>query len=374
MNVKLALPKWLPATARPAARPGRRDRRRKAVRSLAAGVVATAALFVGLGVAAERSLYVRDPAYADKEVRLRRLEAAAPPGAVRVVALGTSRTGYGFHGLRVGDALNADLGRPAAAFNFGVPASGPVTHLLYLRRLLDAGHTPDLLFVEILPPSLAALPEGPREQLFLNGERLRRDEAETAVGYGFDADKTRGSWRRSVLNPWSTLRFALVGRVAPSFLPWQFRQDWGRNVDAAGWCTPLNPDLSPARREKAFAQAKIEYEGLLQTMTVAGGRPDAALRDLLTLTRERGIPVRLLLMPESDAFRGMYAPAVAARLDGYLAGVCREFGCGLVDARPWLPADLFTDGHHMVKAGAEAFSDRLTREVIAPFFRPAAAP
>jgi len=38
----------------------------------------------------------------------------------------------------------------------------------------------------------------------------------------------------------------------------------------------------------------------------------------------------------------------------------------VTDARGWLPDDDFYDSHHMFAAGAEAFTDRLTREVIAP--------
>ena len=38
-----------------------------------------------------------------------------------------------------------------------------------------------------------------------------------------------------------------------------------------------------------------------------------------------------------------------------------------VDAREWLPDSSFSDGHHMLRPGAELFSDRLNREVIAPW-------
>ena len=45
----------------------------------------------------------------------------------------------------------------------------------------------------------------------------------------------------------------------------------------------------------------------------------------------------------------------------------------VVDCRGWLPDDAFYDSHHMFADGAEAFTDRLSREVIAPALREKAA-
>ncbi len=254
------------------------------------------------------------------------------------------------------------------AFNFGIPASGPVTHLLYLRRLLADGHRPDLLLVEVLPPSLADLPnEGPLEARFLFGDRLRHGEAEAAVGYGFPADEVRRKWRGSVLTPWYTLRFPLLGRVAPSALPWHLRFDWSRTTDEFGWSTPFVEEVTPEQAALGLERARGEYGAIL-----AGLRPTGhaarALGDLVALCCEWRVPLRLVLMPESAGFRAMYPPAVTERLRGFLRGLCGE-GCELVDARDWLPDGVFTDGHHMLKPGAEAFSARLTREAILPFFR-----
>src|SRR5437764_14565018 len=87
--------------------------------------------------------------------------------------LGATSTGYGFHAGRIEAEVRRELGRPAAVFNFGIPASGPVTHLVYARRLIADGHRPDLLLVEVLPPALADLPGGPLESQSLFGDRLR---------------------------------------------------------------------------------------------------------------------------------------------------------------------------------------------------------
>ncbi len=346
----------------------RRSRRRRAAVSVGVGAAVALLLHAGLGLAGELSLYLRDPGYADKEVRLRR-QFAAHPGAPSVVMLGTSRTGYGFYAPRIRDQLAGELGGRAMAFNFGIPASGPVTHLLYFRRLLEAGHRPDLLLVEVLPPTLAAIPrEGPLESRFLFGERLRYAEIEPAVGYGFPAEKTRAAWTRSVVTPWHALRFPLMGRVMPSALPWHLRYDWSRTEDPAGWTTPFVTDVSPEAADAGLRRAAGEYGAILADMHPTGGGA-RALADLLAVCRDHRIPTRLVLMPESEGFRALYPPATTDRLYAFLRGLEAEYGVPLVDARTWLPATAFTDGHHMLRPGAETFSDRLVREAILPFFQ-----
>jgi hypothetical protein len=336
--------------------------RRRAAVAVLVGAAAVVALQLGLGVTAERVLYLKDPGYADKELRLARAE-AANPGRPTVVMLGTSRTGFAFHAGRVRDRLAPD--REVVAFNFGIPASGPVTHLIYLRRLLADGHRPDLLLVEVLPSTLADLPAGPPECHFLSGARLRRDEAAVAAGYGFPA-KVRGEWRRSVLVPWYGLRFPLLGRLAPSALPWHLRFNWSRTDDPLGWTTPPTPTVTPEQYAEGLNRAKGEYAAILAVFRPTGGAA-RALADLLALCRDEGIGVRLVLMPESSGFRAFYPPAAVDQLDRFLRGLCAGYGVGLTDARGWLPDTAFTDGHHLLRPGAEAFSDRLADEVIRPF-------
>lgn len=337
------------------------------------GVVGVVVLHAALGLTAELSLYVRDPGYSDRELRLARQE-AANPGAPAVVMLGTSRTGYAFHAGRIRDQLAPDLGGRAVVFNFGIPASGPVTHVVYLRRLIEDGHRFDLLLVEVLPPTLANLPPGPTtprgplEARFLFGDRLRHGELDTVIGYDFPEEPVRKSWRDSVLFPWSALRFPILGRVIPSALPWHLRYDWSRSPDAYGWGTPITDTVTPAQYESGLKRAAGEYASVLHDLHPTGGGA-RALADLLALCRETDIAVKLVLMPESAGFRALYPPHTTDRLYRFLGGLCAGYRCDLVDARAWLPDTAFTDGHHMLRPGAEAFSDRLLREAIRPFFR-----
>ena len=318
-------------------------------------------LQLGLGLAAEYALLIRDPGYADKERRLAQLRAVNPDRPL-VLMIGTSRAGYGFHAGRIEDQL---AGR-TTVFNFGIPASGPVTHVVYLRRLLAAGHRPALLFAEVLPPGLADLPGGPLEARFLYGDRLRHDELDTVIGYDFPTDAIRSKWRQSVLVPWHALRFPLLGRVTPSALPWHLRFDWSRTTDPHGWSSPVATEVTPLSYNAGLKQAEGEYRAILHDYRPAGGAA-RALTDLLTLCQTERIPVRLVLMPESTDFRRFYPPATVERLDRFLRELCAAHGCALIDARGWVPDAAFVDGHHLLRKGAEAFSDRLTREAIGPF-------
>ncbi|HET6572605.1 MAG TPA: DUF1574 family protein, partial [Fimbriiglobus sp.] len=163
--------------------------RRTAPRAVAWGVGLFVAMQLGLGLASELYPRVRDPLYGDKLVKLQRRLAAGH--APTVVMLGSSRTGLAFHGKRAEQALAAELGRPVVAFNYGVPATGPVTHLVYLNRLLGDGITPDVLVLEVMPSMLIDGPGAPLEKNWLYADRLTFAEQETVIRHGFPADAVR---------------------------------------------------------------------------------------------------------------------------------------------------------------------------------------
>jgi hypothetical protein len=314
-------------------------------RAVLAGGLAAAAANLGLGQAAERSVRLRDPLFGDK---LAKLKPRLTGGRPLTMMLGSSRTGLAFHGRR------AEGGVGGVAFNFGVPATGPVTHLVYLQRLLAAGVRPARLFVEVLPAMLHHDGGPPRESLWLFADRLTGPECDTVVRFGFPPAATYRRWRESVLVPWYALRFQLLSRVSPSWLPWPMRFDWSRGADAWGWGSLVNQNPTAAERDTAFEQAAREYAGILAGYT-PGGPAAAALQEVTRVCAREGVPVRLVLMPESPRFRAMEGPGFSDRLRAALPS-------GPIDARDWLPEAAFNDGHHTLVAGAEAFTDRLLRE------------
>jgi hypothetical protein len=353
------------ADAAPPPLPVRPANRRKAPRALAWGLALFAAVQLGLGLASELYPRIRDPLYGDKLVKLKQRlpDSGRPP---TVVMLGSSRTGLAFHGKRVEEHLAAELGRPAVAFNYGIPASGPVTHLVYLNRLLADGVVPDLLLVEVLPSMLADIPAAPLERNWFYADRLTYAEQDLVIRHGYPAGEVRERWWKSVLVPGYTLRFQVMSRLAPSWIPWQLRFDWSRGADECGWGTTVTQSIAADDLAKGVARARAEYAPVLADLH-PGGPSARALEELLTVCRQRGVPVRLVLMPEGSVFRTYYGPGVNDRLTAFLADLTDRAGLPPVtDARGWLPDDAFYDSHHMFAAGAEAFTDRLTREVIAP--------
>jgi Protein of unknown function (DUF1574) len=333
--------------------------RKTVLYAIAFVVIANAAL----GVFGENSPRLKDPAYGDKWATLRR-QLAARPNDRLVLSLGSSRTLLGFHGQHAENALGGGV----IAFNFGTPAAGPVTELVYLRRLLSAGVKPDLLLVEVMPGLCADGPTGPAEQLTLTGERLCRGELEIVERYGFDPAAVRPAWRDSAYLPWSKLRFQLLGRVVPSWVPWNLRFDWSRGADPHGWATPPRQEVTPEERTEREANARNEYAGSLASVS-PDGRPFSALRAVLHECHQRGIRTRLVLYPEGSSFRAMYPFGTGERFVAAVKRLGDEFATPLTDARDWLPDAAMYDGHHMFKAGAEAFTARLAVEVIAPALR-----
>ncbi|WP_439628481.1 hypothetical protein [Gemmata sp.] len=332
-----------PATARSRSR-----------RALATGFLALLAATAGLSALGEASYLVRDPAYGDLEARLAVVERTDPSPAV---FLGTSRVNSGF-----------DAGR-AGAFNFGVPGTGPVTHNVYLRRLIAAGHRPRLLLVEVLPALAADLGGEPLEARMIDGSRFTRDELDRLAGYGVPRDRLHSQWRGTRTNPWLGLRFQLLGRVAPWAVPPHRRYDEGRTGDARGWHRIPEEVLTPALVAASRARARSDYADVLRTLT-PGGPAERALRDTVRLAHEHGIPVRLVVMPEAAWFRDLVPAEVGARFDRWLARLAGEEGCPVTDARRWVPDTGFADGHHLLPGGAATFTDRLTAEVLAPEVTP----
>jgi len=356
-------------TGAPRGAPRLANARRRAAAAVASGAVVMVVAHLGLAFAAEAAFTVRDPVYADRAAALARVERNLPAGAPLVVMLGTSRTGNGFDARRAGERLTAKLGRRADAFNFGLPAAGPVLHRVHLARLLAAGHRPALLLVEILPPSVAVLADGPLEAKFLDGGRFTRDEVTLLAGYGMPREKLTRQRRETLVAPWYALRFPLLGRVAPAAIPAGRRHDEGRTSDSHGWYRIWEEALPPKAIADANTRARRDYADILRDLT-PGGPAAGALRDTLALAREHAIPTRLVLMPEAAEFRAMYSPAAARRLDRWVRQLARDAGCPVVDARDWVRDAGFVDGHHLLPGGSATFTDRLTDEVLAPGVAP----
>jgi hypothetical protein len=302
--------------------------------------------------------WLRDPPYSRAAAALT-ARLSATPRPLTVVVLGSSRVQNGLRAREVEEHLTAELGRPVAVFNFGVAGAGPLTHLFTWKRLRAQGVQPDLICVEVVPSFLAGQPGGgPRE--LLSGDRLDKRELSFLKRYHFPRGEFREDWWRSWLAPGYAHRTKLLRSL---------QGYWERRIDGSGWHEEsLAWAVSDAERRQGIEQARHEHGDVLKDFRL-GGASCLALRDLLESCRRDGVPAALLWMPEGTAFRALYGGGAEGQVEAFLAGLGREQGAPLLDARRWVADEDFADCHHLAGRGAAAFSDRFGREALLPLLR-----
>jgi hypothetical protein len=316
---------------------------------------------LGLALAIEWKLPVfRDPYYAHKANRLEAQLNQTPAPPRSVVMLGSSRTVFALRGHEV----EKMLGDGTVVFNFGIPGGGPLTELLCLRRLLAQGVRPDHLLLEVLPPVFAGQ-ASIAEVTRLDVQRMWWDDLPVIERHVHLQENLRASWCEGWVLPAVSHRYAIMSQVAPALLTQESRLDWFNKADASGWVPPADPTRTPERIRFATERTRREYGHYLDGFQL-GGSSVSAMRELLDLCRQEGIPVTLILMPESSEFRSWYTPECWAQVEKYLAELQSEYAIPLVNARQWVADDAFVDGHHIYEDGATCFSERLGREVIGP--------
>jgi hypothetical protein len=321
----------------------RRDTRRVARADLIWVAIGFVALQAGLAVASRTWLpELHDPYYAYKAARLRGRMEAGPQPPVSAVMLGSSRTAFGFRGTDVEAIVGRDLGRPVVAYNFGLYGGGPVTELLVLRRLLADGLRPNVVLAEVIPAFLSDGAGAAGELPSLSPTRLELAEAGWLEQYGRAGDRLHRDWWEANLVPWHGYRFAIVSRLAPRCLPSQLRLNFGDRIDASGWEEPRTQAPTPENRRAATEMTRASFAPTMATFHL-GGPSCQGLRDLLGLCRAERLPVALVVMPESSAFRGWYPPAVRTQIDAYLTGLSCEFGSPLVSGAAVFSARLAGD-------------------------------
>jgi hypothetical protein len=309
-------------------------------------------------------LGLRDPGYAFKFERLHARLAAPGPRPLLVVMLGSSHVADGLRGQLIEADLARELGAPVIVFNLGNPADGPVQELLKLERLLAAGIHPDLLLLEFIPSYLTAnatdhLLGMPSFGLGLRDRAILRNAR-------FPVERLAQINYRYWLLPWASHQQEMLSVFCPRLMPEPQRLDRARFCDGSGWVEPWYPPSEESRRRAT--RLALENHAFLKDYRL--GNPFSPLyRAVLARCSREGIPTGLVLMPESSAFRALYAPDAWRQLDGLLGELGREFGVPAVLARDWVDDGAFYDGHHLLPEGAAVFTRRLAREVLAPRLR-----
>ncbi|MHB1423844.1 MAG: DUF1574 family protein [Gemmataceae bacterium] len=293
-----------------------------------------------------------DPKYGCRLLALRVLREAQDRRKL-VLVLGSSRAEQGF---RPGLLANTVKDNDPLLYNLARGGSSPLLYLLTLRRLLADCIRPDVLLVEVFPPALVE----DKEDAVIYKATLR--DLPLLRRYPVSG-RTWAFWLQDRLLLWYKYRSGFLDLAAPAWLPPQAR--WGDNLwdYRGGEWRVLGDNITPQERRRLTDDARRRYAASLQHFRIAADA-DHALRELLGMCRSQGIAVALFLMPEAEAFRAWYPPAARDSLMDYLDRLQREFAVPLIDARGWIENNEFSDGHHLLRYGAETFTRRFAQEVL----------
>src|SRR5262249_26866373 len=150
---------------------------------------------------------------------------------------------------------------------------------------------------------------GLMEERMVDGARYRGDEVRLLSGYYREPQRLLGAWALGRALPsyrhQAELRNLLLGlqpkQPAPPHPP---------TVDSHGW-HELRARPPPEVRRVCLPLVLGEAARCRACTRLADG-PVRALQDVLALCRTQGIPVKLMHLPESAAYRELYGPAARA--------------------------------------------------------------
>jgi hypothetical protein len=301
--------------------------------------------------------------------RLRQLVQSEPDRPLAIM-LGSSRVCWAVQAGRL-NGIRGPEGEPYLFYNFGIPATGAIHALLYLRDMIAGGIHPRLLLVEFVPPLLCEA-HGTRasEEFFVPmAWTTRRDLLRLSPYLSRHGHQKVYEWFSARIVPWHFLRNLLVDDVRGHITGQPTRP--APKVDEWGACI-LGPPPPPEQRATDTAQTFDAYRAVLANYRLGVG-PTKALRELLELSRREKMRVVFVVMPESSAFRGLYSAKAREETRELLASLVGEFRTDLIDANEWLDDEDFEDGQHVISAGAEAFTLRFYCELQSILSRPANA-
>lgn len=342
-------------------------RARSALRWLAAAFLG---LQLGFSIMMDRvEPALRDPEYGKKLALLKTRLAEAPERPL-VLILGSSRAGVGM--LPDEFAAEAADGPPAIVFNFALTGSGPVRELMTLRRLLAAGIRPRRVLVEIHPLLLHGGP-GFGELAALDVGRLDWPDLKLLSRYVERPGDVQRKWLRARVTPCFGQRFCWLHQLAPSWLAADSPLWIWDHLDRWGGLAIEFPSADDEQFERRLAAAIREYAPAFEGYRITEA-PDRAVRELLATCRLEGIEPTLFLMPEENRFLAAYPPQSRLEIEAYLATLHEDFGCPVFDATHWCEAADFSDGHHLLARGAQAFSRRFGADVLVPLADPSLTP
>jgi hypothetical protein len=340
-------------------------RRQRAKGTILGALIALPLLFLAIDRTVENAL----PEWDDYErgvlfSRLRSLRAAEPDRPWLAI-LGTSRSANGFDARTLSENESGLL-----VFNASLLGSTPLTNLLALRRLVEEGHRPNEVVVEILPLMMHQMVLS-RKGRPLDLARIRAvDLPLVAQLEPYSAGRMAWSWAEANTFRAATYRADLAAQAWPAFAPGDrvsLRSKRETIIDSHGQCALQMDPVPEETYHRGFEVARKQYQKPLSELTEVNSTYEHAMRALVSYCQSQNIRVRaLIFMPESSAFRAFYGPGVEKFTYDYMRDLCAQWDIPLVDARSWCPDDCFIDGHHLTLRGSQHFSRRFHAEVLAP--------
>jgi hypothetical protein len=335
---------------------------RRGRRAICSGLICFAGFQIALALGISYRLpELRDLEYGQR-IKFLRAHLREEPNRPLLVVVGGSRTAIGV----APDAIPGSSPDSPLLFNCGLDGADPLLELLCLRRLLADGIRPAWVVIEVMPP-LLNLDQGMTELRWGNVRtRLEWRDLPLVWRYSREPWDFHLTWLQEQICPWHTHRRALLKTYARSWLSSELRLGDDRDFRGCfGWRPhPLEP-RSPEEAMSFLNLTRIAFTEPLAAFAIQE-TADRALHEVLSLCRDEQLPVALLLMPESSAFRSWYLPTTHERLDTYLARLSRDYSAPIWDTRSWIGDEGFIDGNHLSVTGAAQFTQLFHRRIIVP--------
>ena len=298
----------------------------------------------------------------------------AEPRSPDVIVMGSSRSQTSIDPTELTHELRAGLGDPNfRVFNAVVPSSDGIAMELELNRILDAGHRPKLLLIEMTPATISRATTWYVTHLFrqvpwhevpahfwevvLSGNIGRLAQARTVPLYRHRYEVLKSLRRETGFFAPVTEKY-----VSPADIP---RAPFSEEQ----WLARLHPaEPDPAATERA-GRGLQEVRKEIRFFGDKGNALDSLDR-MLTRCRELNIRVVLVGVPVSSAYRGVIAP-IGDEYHRILRQREQEYGVTFWDEHDAIPDHDFADYHHVTREGGLTFSRYLARKHLVPTLRDA---
>jgi hypothetical protein len=305
---------------------------------------------------------LRDPTFEIKAQRLARLIAHCPQPPVTVIMVGSSVTSNSFKAKDLEALLSRKLDRPAVVLNMSSHGAGPLTELVWTRRLLQRGIRPDLLCIEV-NPFFYNHPGVPVDARRFPASILTRADLDVVARYIPDVDFQR-TWGLDSWCPAYRHRLTILNYLAQTLVPCEDRMPtWGGKIDDRFWA----PLMSCPPRELRERLAGVKGMFGPELNHFAPGRPSLqAFEELLQVLQRERIRTVVVLTPQGKTVRGLYPPNALHSFVQRVIRLSHQYNCVFFNTFDMLEEEMFGDSIHPTDVGAERFSTRLASEVLLP--------